>query len=157
MAKYELLYTLPAKYTEGEINALKAKITDGLTALGISVSRNDEIGKIKLAYPMQHVRYGHYVLVDFESDPQVVAKVNEFMRLNSDVIRHQVVVPDAGLKRVTQLADPEARPERRDQLPAGVAAAVMPAPEPIAKGPAISEEELNKKLTAIEEDITKSL
>jgi len=157
MAKYELLYTIPAKYTDGEISALKAKITTELTALGISVSRNDEIGKIKLAYPMQHVRYGHYVLVNFESEPTVVAKVNEYLRLNSDVIRHQVVVPEASLKQISQLADPEVRPERRDMIPAGVAAAVMPASEPIASGPAITEAELDKKLATLEEDITKSL
>jgi small subunit ribosomal protein S6 len=158
MANYELLYTLPAKYTEAEIADLKGKITAELTKLGLSISRNDEIGKIKLAYPMKHVRYGHYMLVMFTAEPTAITKVNEFMRLHSEVLRHQVVKPDADAKLFAMLADPEVRLERRtDAVPAGVAAQVMPTSEPIAKGPAITEEELDKKLTAIEEDITKSL
>ncbi len=155
MANYELLYTLPAKYTEGEITALREKIGGELSALGISISRNAEIGKIRLAYPMQHVRYGHYVLVNFAAESPVLAKVNEQLRLHPDVLRHQVVRAEAGAKPFVSLADPDARIERRE--PVAVAALKVPLMEPVSTGPAITQEELDKKLSAIEEDITKAL
>lgn len=152
MAKYELLYTLPAKYTEEEVNALKANITAELEKFGLSISRNEEIGKIKLGYPMQHVRHGHYVLVVFEADPANLAKLNEYLRLNNDILRHQVTHFDSALKPIAQLADPEARIERREPVAAAAPAA---APAPVAQ--AMTNEELDKRLSALEEDITKAL
>ncbi len=152
MAKYELIYALPAKYTEEEIKEIKAKITSELEKFGLAISRNDEVGKIKLGYPMQHVRHGHYVLVVFETEPSVIAKLNDYLRLNSDVLRHQVTRFDPALKPITALADPEAR--LSSSQPASVRTVAGSAP---AAGPAMTEEELDKKLSALEEDITKSL
>ncbi len=154
--KYELLYALPAKYTEGEVNGVKANITTELEKLGLSISRNEEIGKIKLGYPMQHVRHGHYVLVVFEAEPATIAKLNDYLRLNGEILRHQVTHYDPAVKPIVALADPEARLERREAVPAHVAAAAEPRPA-APTGPAMTEEELNKKLSALEEDITKSL
>jgi small subunit ribosomal protein S6 len=155
--KYELLYTLPAKYTEGEANGVKANITSELEKLGLSISRNEEIGKIKLGYPMQHVRHGHYVLVVFEAEPASLAKLNEYMRLNNEVLRHQVTHFDPAVKPIVALADPEARLERREAVPSRVESGA-PEARPVAPtGPAMTEEELEKKLSALEEDITKAL
>jgi small subunit ribosomal protein S6 len=151
MAKYELLYTLPAKYTEGEIAGVKEAITTELKKFGISISRDEEIGKIKLGYPMQHVRHGHYVLVIFETEPANIAKLNDFLRLHNEILRHQITIFDPALKPIIALADPEARLERYDAaVPVAVAATV-------SAGPAMTEEELDKKLSALEEDITKAL
>jgi small subunit ribosomal protein S6 len=154
--KYELLYTLPAKYTEGEVDGVKANITSELEKLGLSISRNEEIGKIKLGYPMQHVRHGHYVLVVFETEPAKIVKLNECLRLNNEVLRHQVTLFDPALKPITALADPEARLERRGAILNRVPTAAEVRPT-VPAGPAMTEEELEKKLSALEEDITKSL
>lgn len=151
MAKYELLYTLPAKYTEGEIAGVKEGITTELKKFGISISRDEEIGKIKLGYPMQHVRHGHYVLVVFEAEAPVIAKLNDYLRLNNEILRHQITHFDPALKPIVALADPEARLERYDAVAPVAVAAAVPA------GPAMTEEELDKKLSALEEDITKAL
>lgn len=152
MAKYELLYTLPAKYTEEEISAIRASITTELTKLGISISRNDEVGKIKLGYPMQHIRHGHYVLVVFEAEAPVLSKINEFLRLHNEILRHQVVHFNPLAKPISALADPEVRINHRET----VAATATTAPR-VETGPALTPEELDKRLSALEEDITKSL
>lgn len=150
--KYELLYTLPAKYTEGEIAAIKESITTELVKFGLSISRNEEVGKIKLGYPMKHIRHGHYVLVVFESEPKNIAKANEFLRLHTEILRHQITHFDPALKPFAQLADPEVRIDHRE--PVAVAA---PVAAPLATGPAMTQEELDKRLSALEEDITKEL
>lgn len=152
MAKYELLYTLAAKYAEDEVAAVKDTISSELAKLGLSISRNEEVGKIKLGYPMQHVRHGHYVLVIFETEPANIVKLNEFLRLHNEILRHQITHFDPALKPFVALADPEARLERYE---APAMAAVGAAPAPV--GPAMTEEELDKKLSALEEDITKAL
>ncbi len=145
---------MPAKYTDEEIAAHKESITAELNKFGISVSRNEEIGKIKLGYPMKHIRHGHYVLVVFECEPTVIAKMNEFLRLHLEILRFQIVKYDPALKPIAQLADPEARLERRETAIPGVAAPVIASAPATA---AMSPEELDKRLSALEEDITKAL
>jgi len=152
--KYELLYTLAAKYTEEEIAVVKEKITAELVKLGLSISRNEEIGKIKLGYPMKHARHGHYVLVVFDADPAVLSKVNEYLRLNNEILRHQVTHYDPAIKPIGQLADPEARIDFR-VTETTTQPVIGTAPAPI--GPAMTPEELDKRLEALEEDITKAL
>ena len=154
MAKYELLYTLAAKYTEPELAGVKEKITAELNKLGLSISRNEEIGKIKLGYPMRHVRYGHYVLVVFEADPASLKQLNEYLRLHNEILRHQITHFDAAVKPIGQLADPEARIDYRETVTVG-APIIGTAPAPV--GPAMTPEELDKRLEALEEDITKAL
>ena len=153
--KYELLYTLAAKDTEDELAAVKGTITSELVKLGLSISRNEEIGKIKLGYPMKHVRHGHYVLVVFEAEPTVLVKVNEFLRLHNEILRHQVTHFDPAVKPIGQLADPEARIDYRATAETTTAPVIGTAPAPAAA--AMSPEELDKRLEALEEDITKSL
>jgi len=149
MNKYELLYILPAKQTDEETAALKDAISAELETMGLKISRNEDIGKIKLAYAMAHVRHGHYILVEFEAEPAALEKVNRFFGLRNDVLRFQVTKPEAGSKPFGKLADPEARYERRE--PVAVAAPAKPAPAPL------TQEEIDKKLSALEEDITKEL
>jgi len=152
--KYELLYTLAAKYTEGEIAAVKEGITAELIKLGLSISRNEEIGKIKLGYPMKHARHGHYVLVVFEAEPAALAKVNEYLRLNNEILRQQITHFDPAVKPIGQLADPEARIDYRATE---IVAAPVIGTAPASVGPAMTSEELDKRLEALEEDITKAL
>jgi small subunit ribosomal protein S6 len=151
MAKYELLYILPAKQTDEETKTLKDSVTAELDKLGLKISRNEEIGKIKLGYAMKHVRYGHYILVDFDAEPAALEKITRFFSLRNDVLRFQITKPEPGSKPFAKLADPEARYERREPVP------VMAAPRPAVSAPALTQEEIDKKLSALEEDITKEL
>ena len=156
MSNYELLYTLPAKYTDVEIRAEQEKITNALTGFGMSISRNEEVGKIKIAYPMSHHRYGHFILVEFDAPAPALAKINEYLRLSKDtILRHQIFKREQGVRPFLKLADPEARIEYRE--PVAVTASVAAVPESIAVSKPLSQEELDKQLSAIEEDITKSL
>jgi small subunit ribosomal protein S6 len=152
--KYELLYTLAAKYTEEEIAVVKQTVTAELVKLGLSISRNEEIGKIKLGYPMKHVRHGHYVLVVFEADPAILKQVNEYLRLHTEILRHQITRFDPAIKPIIALADPEARIDFRTTE---TAVAPVIGKAPAAPVEAMTPEELDKRLEALEEDITKAL
>jgi hypothetical protein len=103
---------------------------------------------------MKHVRHGHYVLVVFEAEPASLKQVNEYLRLHNEILRHQVTHFDPAVKPITQLADPEARINYRDTVTVG-AQVIGTAPAPV--GPAMTPEELDKRLEALEEDITKAL
>ncbi len=147
--KYELLYVIPAKYTDAEVEALMEKVKGIVTGAGATVSEMHNLGKRRLAYPISQARHGNYVLVYLEADAAAVGKLNETLRLSIDVLRHLIVQRDPYLTRIPSLVDIEQRPEgeapRYQQR-----AAPAPVQQPTAPGQTpISMEELDKKLDEI--------
>lgn len=51
----------------------------------------NEWGKRRLAFPMDKVADGHYVLMTFQSDTQTLAQVEDRMKLDENVLRKMVV------------------------------------------------------------------
>jgi small subunit ribosomal protein S6 len=119
MPRYELLYIIPATYAETELQPVMDGVTKALTELGAKISRNDMVGKIKLTYPVSHVRHGFYVLVDLDLESSKLGALNEMLRLHSDVLRHSVMVKDPKAKPVFKLQAMEEidrdRPNRGEQ------------------------------------------
>lgn len=150
MTQYELLYIIPAKHTEDEIKAIVAKI-DGISkALGANVTATHDLGKRKLAYPIQHVRTGHYVLVHYDAETAVTPKLNETLRLSTDILRHLIIKRDKHLTKIPSFAEEEARRERdEEQSQYREPAHAVPAPRPAAPAQAMSMEELDKKIDDI--------
>ncbi len=103
MSRYELLYIIPATYAETELQPVIDAITKALTGLGVTISRNEMVGKIKLTYPVDHVRYGFYVLVDMDIDAAKISELNDVLRLHNDVLRHSLMLKDPKAKPVFKL------------------------------------------------------
>ncbi|MFA5854245.1 MAG: 30S ribosomal protein S6 [Patescibacteria group bacterium] len=103
MSRYELLYIIPATYAETELQPVIDAITKALTGLGVTISRNEMVGKIKLTYPVNHVRYGYYILVDMDLETSKVSALNELLRLHTDVLRHSLMIKDPKAKPVFKL------------------------------------------------------
>ncbi|HTK60019.1 MAG TPA: 30S ribosomal protein S6 [Candidatus Baltobacteraceae bacterium] len=103
MSRYELLYIIPATYAETELQPVIDAITKQLTELGCTISRNEMVGKIKLTYPVNHVRYGYYILVDLDLEAAKIKAVNDMLRLHSEVLRHSFMVKDQKAKPVFKL------------------------------------------------------
>lgn len=114
MEKYELLYILPAKFTEEELSVLAEKIKGIVESHGGTNAVETYMGKRKLAYPIQHHRYGHYYLIIFEADKTAIAKLNSTLRLTTDLLRHLIVIRDPNIKGVPKLAE-EMQIVRRDE------------------------------------------
>ena len=103
MSRYELLYIIPATYAETELQPVIDAITKALTGLGVTISRNEMVGKIKLTYPVDHVRYGFYVLVDMDIEAAKIPELNDVLRLHNDVLRHSLMLKDPKAKPVFKL------------------------------------------------------
>jgi len=168
MEKYELLYILPSQFADTEIDGLREKVAKMIEQAGAKVIRNESLGKIKLAYPIEHQRHGTYVLVHFEGEPSVVAVLDRALRLSDEVLRHIIVDLAPGSENKTyQIASyvpplsEEAREMRRGSstegvAPRKVAPVVMETAAPVkAEEASMSMEELDKKLDEIlEQDVT---
>ncbi len=148
MEKYELLYIIAAKFTDAEIEALMEKIKGLVTSAGGNVTEMHNLGRRKLAYPINHVRNGNYVLAYFSAEAAALAKLNEMLRLSADILRHIIVTKSPYLTKIPSFAelteirrDDDETPRPRQMAPVQQVPAVKVAP--------VSMEDLDKKLNQI--------
>ena len=84
--KYEALYIIdPAQGEEG-IAALVEKFKAMVEAEG-TLSNIDEWGKRRLAYPINVLNEGYYVLMNFESKPEFPAELERVMKITDGILR----------------------------------------------------------------------
>ncbi len=94
MRTYELLYIIPATLTDEEVAKTEGEIQALVQKYGGTPKESRRMGKFKLAYLINHVRHGHYVLAYFEAEPQAVAKINEALRISDKVLRHLILTAE---------------------------------------------------------------
>ena len=91
---YEVLYVLNPTLGEEETAALVARFKELAEDRG-TVSEVDEWGKRRLAYPINDLEEGYYVLMTFSSDPAFPAELDRLMRINVSVMRSIIVAKNA--------------------------------------------------------------
>ena len=84
--KYEVLYILNPALGEEGIAALVEKFKAMVEAEG-TVSNVDEWGKRRLAYAIDDLAEGYYVLMNFESKPEFPAELERVMKITEGVMR----------------------------------------------------------------------
>ena len=89
--KYEVLYILNPSLGEEGIAALVEKFKAMVEAEG-SVSNVDEWGKRRLAYLINDLAEGYYVLMNFESKPEFPAELERVMKITEGVLRSLTTV-----------------------------------------------------------------
>ena len=92
-ANYEVLYIIDPNLGEEAIAALVAKFKDLAESRG-TVAEVDEWGKRKLAYPINDLEDGYYVLMTFAADPAFPAELDRLMRINTGIMRSIIVCKD---------------------------------------------------------------
>ena len=93
-ANYEAVYILNPDLTEEQIAALVERFKSVVEANG-TVSEVNEWGKRRLAYPINDLEEGYYVLMTFSADPAFPAELDRLMRINVSVMRSIIVSKDA--------------------------------------------------------------
>lgn len=88
--KYETIFVLDATKTEEEITALVEKFKSLIEANG-EIESVDDWGKRRLAYPINDLTEGYYVLINFKSGPDFPAELERVYGITEGVIRDIVV------------------------------------------------------------------
>ena len=92
-ANYELVFIIdPARGEEG-IAALVAKFKALVEGHG-TLAEVDEWGKRRLAYPINDLNEGYYVLMTFNSDPAFPAELDRILRITDGIMRSMIVCKD---------------------------------------------------------------
>ena len=87
---YETLFVIDADLAEDAIKALVEKFSKLISANGEIIDVN-EWGKRRLAYPINDLTEGYYVLVNFKSKPDFPAELERVYGITDGIIRDIVV------------------------------------------------------------------
>ena len=89
--KYEVLCVLNPNLTEEETQAIVEKFKTLIEQNG-TVDEMEEWGKRKLAYEINYLTEGYYVLVKFTSGPELPAELDRILGITDGVIRSLVTL-----------------------------------------------------------------
>ena len=89
--KYECMYVLNPNLTEEETAALVEKFKALVEANG-TLDELQEMGKRKLAYEINYLTEGYYVLVKFTCAPGFPAELDRVMGITDGVIRSLITL-----------------------------------------------------------------
>ena len=89
--KYEVLYVLNPNLTEEETQAIVEKFKT-LIEQNVTVDEMEEWGKRKLAYEINYLTEGYYVLVKFSSGHELPAELDRILGFTDGVIRSLVTL-----------------------------------------------------------------
>ena len=92
-ANYEAVYILNPALSEEQIAAQVAKFKAVVEANG-TVSEIDEWGKRRLAYPINDLMEGYYVLMTFNAKPEFPRELDRILRITDGVMRSLIVCKD---------------------------------------------------------------
>ncbi len=93
-ANYEAVYILKPDLSEEQIAALVERFKGVVEANG-TVSEVDEWGKRRLAYPINDLMEGYYVLMTFTAAAAAVpAELDRIFRITDGVMRSMIVCKD---------------------------------------------------------------
>ncbi|MBQ8509084.1 MAG: 30S ribosomal protein S6 [Clostridia bacterium] len=116
ISSYETLFIVDAQQGEDGVKALIEKFTNLIAANGTIESVN-EWGKRKLAYPINDLTEGYYVLVEFKSAPTLPLELERVFGITDGIMRSIVIKHDE--KKAAKKA---AAPAAEEAAPAAEAA-----------------------------------
>jgi len=90
VSDYETLFILNPEMGDEGIKAAVEKFTDLIAANGTIIEKN-EWGIKKLAYPIQFLDKGYYVLINFSSSPRFPAELERVFNITDGVLRSLVI------------------------------------------------------------------
>lgn len=90
MRHYELMFILDPQSEDAE-QEIRQRVEGAITSRDGTVVSYERLGKRRLAYPIKKRNYGIYYLVNFKGEGRVVGAVENFLRWNTDILRHIII------------------------------------------------------------------
>ncbi len=91
--KYETLFIVNPTLSEEEVAAVQDKFKALVEANG-TVEKVDDWGKRRLAYPINDLTEGCYMLIEFTSAPSFPAELDRVFKITDGIMRSLIVSLD---------------------------------------------------------------
>lgn len=93
MRKYEAVFIFATSQEEEKRVQLLERFKGIIEGNG-SISNIDEWGTRKLAYPINDIGEGYYILINFEGTPEVVKELERVAKISDSIMRHMIIRED---------------------------------------------------------------
>ncbi|HHX19940.1 MAG TPA: 30S ribosomal protein S6 [Clostridiaceae bacterium] len=119
--KYELIYVLNGTLQANELRAQMERV-HGIVEASAEIVDIVEWGRRRLAYEIQDIREGYYVLVYFNADPEAPREIERLLRIYDPVLRFLIVVAEGNFVPTGRrtLLEEEAAAKEAESAPAEV-------------------------------------
>jgi small subunit ribosomal protein S6 len=135
MRTYELMFVVDPRVSDEEVVAMTHDYRQMIAAGGSEITKEESWGRRKLAYPIEKLTEGKYVVfyIASQGGKTSLPEVEHRMRQNDKILRYLTVRTDLDLKRAGSRIAPLEPPV---QATAPAAAAAPSAAEPAVAVPA---------------------
>jgi len=89
---YELLLMFDVNQDDTETTSTVEKYKSIIEAKGGSLDRHEDWGVIKMAYMIDKNNKARYILLNFQSEPDVIDELGNLIKFNDSIIRHLFTV-----------------------------------------------------------------
>ena len=87
LKKYEVFTIIPGTLAENEVAPIVERVVSVIQETGVVTVEPQALGKMKIAYPVKHVRYGYFYNFTFEAEPQHAQVIGQKLRIEEGVLR----------------------------------------------------------------------
>ena len=94
ICSYETLFAVSGNLAEDDCKALVEKFTSLIAENG-TVNEVNEWGKRRLAYPINDMNDGYYVLVNFSAPTDFPAELERIFSITDGILRSMVIAKEA--------------------------------------------------------------
>ena len=106
---YEVMFIVDSKTSDEDITRLNENLQQVITDQGGTVTKQENMGRRQLAYPIGRQTEGHYVLFEVDGSGREIAELERRMRVNDQVIRYITVRVDEDRRRAEKFKAKRAR------------------------------------------------
>ena len=87
---YETMFIVNPQLSEDDTKAIVGKFT-ALMAENGEIEQINEWGKRSLAYPINDLMEGYYVLVNHKADTQIIKELTRLFNINENIMRSMTI------------------------------------------------------------------
>ncbi len=101
---YECTFICSPELDSTKVEEMVAKVSKIIETAEGKIKNLQQLGKKKLAYNIKKFREGNYVYVEFDANGSVVLSLENFFKVNDDVIRFLTVKVEEKKKKTVKKA-----------------------------------------------------
>ena len=122
------MFIIDPDATVEDITRISENLQQIIVDLGGTISKNEDMGRRTLAYPIGRKTEGHYILFEIEGSGREIAELERRMRVNDQVLRYMTVRVDEDRRRAEKFKAKRARRASKRPMSAAAGARGIVAP-----------------------------
>lgn len=96
---YEMMVLTDPNVDESKLNMVFDRLADLGEKSGAKIIKRSNWGKRKLAYEIKDLKEGVYYILDIESQPSAIEKLESYLKIQTPVLRFLTIRRDVKVKK----------------------------------------------------------